>query len=94
MVLHREAEWRMERDDMTAAAAIATRAMCYATANGMTLMRIRLRTLMGEIMLRQGDPSGEFLLQRALSHANRIGYQPQLNQARKALLRVQATRKG
>lgn len=94
MVLHREAEWRMERDDLPAAAALATRAMCYATANGMTLMRIRLRTLMGEIMLRQGDPSGDFLLQRALSHANRIGYQLQLNQARKALLRVQAMRKG
>lgn len=92
MALHREAEWRMERGDLTAAAALATQAMCSATANGMTLMRIRLRTLMGEIMLRQGDPSGEFLLQRAVTHANRIGYQLQLNQARKALLRVQAMR--
>lgn len=86
--LRREAEWRMERDDLTVAAALTTQAMQHATRNGMVLMRISLRTLMGSIMLRQGDASGEFLLQRAIRHADRIGYQQEVNKARNALLGI------
>lgn len=91
IALRREAEWRMQRDDLTVAAALTTQAMQCAASNGMTLMRISLRTLMGSIMLRQGDASGEYLLKRAIHHADRIGYQLQVNQARKVLLEAKST---
>jgi SIR2-like domain len=90
IALRREAEWRMQRDDLTVAAALATQSMQCAARNGMTLMRISLRTLMGSIMLRQGDASGEFLLKRAIHHADRIGYQLQVNKAREVLLETKA----
>lgn len=86
--LRREAEWRMEREDLTVAAALTTQAMQHAKRNGMTLMLISLRTLMGSIMVRQGDASGEFLLQRAIRHADRVGYQLEVNKARNALLGI------
>jgi hypothetical protein len=43
------------------------------------------------ILLQRGDPSGEYLLRRAIAHADRIGYQLQVERANKILLRYKST---
>ena len=84
--LRGEAEFRLNTNDLEAASIKASEAMRVATRYGMTLQRIALRVLMGRILLRRGDRSGHYLLQRALAHADRVGYQLQVDRAQQAIL--------
>ena len=90
MVHARRANLKLELGDTQSAASFATQAMQVASSNGMVLNRISTRTLMGQILLRQGDPSGEFLLRRAIAHADRIGYQLHVDRAQEALLEIKS----
>ena len=86
MALGRHTNYKLSTGDVDGASMLTTRAMTIATNYGMTLTRISLRVLMGSILLQRGDPSGEFLLRRAIAHADRIGYQLQVERASKILL--------
>ena len=81
--LRGEAEFRLNTNDLEAASIKASEAMRVATRYGMTLQRIALRVLMGRILLRRGE---HYLLQRALAHADRVGYQLQVDRAQQAIL--------
>lgn len=69
-----------------AAADFVAQAMARATKSGMTLRRIALRVVMGRVMLRQQNPNAEWLIRRAIAHADRIGYQSCVQMAQEALL--------
>jgi tetratricopeptide (TPR) repeat protein len=86
MALGRYARHRLELGDVEAASSLAKQSMIFAGKNGMTLERISLRVLMGTILLSKGDRSGLYLLRRAIAHADRIGFQQQVDRAHRALL--------
>ena len=90
IALNKHAAHKLILGDLQAAAALATQSMQIATNHGMVLNRISARTLMGTILLRSGGSSGEYLLRRAIAHADRIGYQLHVDIAKKALLATAA----
>jgi hypothetical protein len=73
------------------AADLTARAMTTANRYGMTLRKISLRINMGKILLAKGEASGEILLARAISHADRIGFQSAIQPAQEALLNYAAS---
>jgi hypothetical protein len=84
--LRGEAEFNLELGNIEVAGMLAAEAMTIAVRYGMVLQRIALRVLMGKILLMRNNSSGDYLLQRAIAHADRIGYQLQLDHAQRALL--------
>ena len=61
-------------------------AMTTATRYGLSLRKIALRILIGEILILRGDPlSGRALIHAAIEAATRIGYQRALAHAHTAL---------
>lgn len=85
--LRAEAEFYLSKiDDFDYAGSLAAEAMTLATRYGMVLQRIALRVLMGRILLRRNDASGRYLLERAIAHADRVGYQLQVDRAQSAFL--------
>jgi hypothetical protein len=57
--------------------------MATAVRFGMSLRKISLRILIGEILIRRGDPkSGRALLDKAIQNADRVGYQRAIELAR------------
>jgi hypothetical protein len=87
--LRAEAEFYLDHvDDYEYAGTLAAEAMTVATRYGMVLQRIALRVLMGRILLRRNDMSGRYLLSRAIAHADRIGYQLQVDRAQQAFLQA------
>ena len=81
------ANFAMAADDLDGAAEMVAKAMVRVTRYGMILRRISLRVMMGEIMLRQGDPGGWFLLRRAIAHAERVGYESGIQHAQMKLVK-------
>jgi tetratricopeptide (TPR) repeat protein len=73
------------------AASYAAKAMTLASRYGMTLRRIALRGIMGEILLNQGDRGGALLLERTINHADRINYQTVVQWAEEKLLKNKVT---
>lgn len=91
--LRSEAEFYVDQiDDYEYAGALAAQAMTVAARHGMVLQKIALRVLMGRILLRRNDDSGRYLLDRAIAHADRIGYQLQIDRAQRALLEASQRR--
>ena len=86
------AEHHLELGDLESAGTAASEAMTVAMRCGMVLQRIALRTLMGRILLLRGDNSGMYLLQRAIAHADRVGYQLQMDRAQQAIIEASARR--
>jgi tetratricopeptide (TPR) repeat protein len=79
---------KLEGGDYDAALERAADAMATATRYGMSLRKIGLRILMGQILIRRGDPlSGQALIERAIRSADRVGYQGAVGLAQ----RVRAT---
>jgi tetratricopeptide (TPR) repeat protein len=66
---------RLAAGDYDGALEHATEAMSLATRFGFSLAKIRLRILIGEILILRGDPkSGTALIERAVRNAERVGY--------------------
>lgn len=84
--LRAQASYRLRAGDYEAAGTAAAEAMTIATRCGMTLQAIALRVIMGKILLLRGDQSGYHLLERAVLHADGIGYQLQVDRAQQAML--------
>jgi tetratricopeptide (TPR) repeat protein len=84
------AEHHLELGDLESAGIAASEGMTVAMRCGMVLQRIALRTLMGRILLSRGDDSGMYLLRRAISHADRVGYQLQMDRAQQAIIEASA----
>jgi len=77
--------------DHNAALEHVSEAMATATRYGMTLHKIRLRTLMGRILIAQGSiESGRTLIRNSINGAVRIGYQRAIESARSALAETEA----
>ncbi len=70
---------------------LTAKAMIHANRCRMTLRKISLRITMGKLLLARGDRNGEILLARAISHADRIGFQSAVQPAQDALLRYSST---
>lgn len=72
--------------DYDAALEHASDAMATATRYGMTLYKISLRTLLGQILIRRGNgEAGRVLVQSAINGALRVGYQRAIGSARQVL---------
>ncbi len=89
LALRGKAQYLLKLGHLDSAGFLAAEAMKEATRYGMTLHRIALRVLMGKILLRRGDKSGHYLLERAIVLSNRIGYQLQVDNALQAQLDAQ-----
>lgn len=87
--LREEAEHRIALEDLEGASQSAALAMALATRHGMVLQRIALRVVMGRILLRRKEPSGQHLLKRATMLADRIGYQLMVERAQEAQQSIQ-----
>jgi GTPase SAR1 family protein len=72
------------------AADLTTHAMIYANRFGMTLRKISLRINMGSFLLAQGQQTGEVLIARAISHADRLGFQSAIQAAHDSILSYRA----
>lgn len=91
-VLRGMAEHHLALDDTETAGIAASEAMTVAVRYGMVLQRIALRVLMGRILLKRGDESGLYLLHRAIAHADRVGYQLQMDHAQEAIIEANGKR--
>ncbi|GAA0334823.1 hypothetical protein GCM10009087_51450 [Sphingomonas oligophenolica] len=74
-----------DRKNYERAMQLTARAMIVALRSGAVLRRIGLRVIMGRLMLLSGDPAGEYLLRRAIEHADLIGYGAAVERAQQAL---------
>jgi hypothetical protein len=80
------ARLRIASGDYEVALEHAIDAMTTATRYGLSLRKIDLRILIGEILILRGDPlSGRALIHAAIEAATRIGYQRALAHAHTAL---------
>lgn len=67
---------RFEDGDFDGALEQASEALAVAVRFGFTLRKISLRILIGQILVKRGDPiSGNAMLEQALRIADRLGYQ-------------------
>lgn len=79
---------RLEAGEVEAAANDASRALALATRYGMALSRISLRIQTGRALEKRGDAANaRFMFERALSAAERIGYQRAVDSASARLMR-------
>ena len=75
------ARLRIESGDYDGAMEHATDALAVAIRCGFSLRKINIRALIGEILVRRGDPiSGRAMLDQAALEADRIGYQRAVDQ--------------
>lgn len=74
--------------DFDAALEHAADAMATATRYGLTLRKISLRILIGQILMNRGDPlSGKAILDTAIRNADRINYQRAVETAQNVLVK-------
>lgn len=86
--LSASSQLRLEVGEVEAAANDASRALALATRYGMALSRIALRILSGRALEKRGDvANARFMFERALSAAERIGYQRAVDSASARLMR-------
>jgi tetratricopeptide (TPR) repeat protein len=79
---------KIKSGDYDVALEHAADAMATATRYGMSLRKISLRNLIGEILIKRGDRlSGHALIDKAIQNADRIGYQRAVEQAQDIRLR-------
>jgi tetratricopeptide (TPR) repeat protein len=77
---------KLTSGDHDAALEHAADAMAIATRYGLSLRKISLRILMGQILIKRGDPhSGRALLDRAIRNADRVNYQRAVELAQNVL---------
>jgi len=75
------ARLRIESGDYDGAMEHASDALAVAIRCGFSLRKINIRALIGEILVRRGDPiSGRAMLDQAALEADRIGYQRAVDQ--------------
>lgn len=76
------AKLRLKEGDFDGALEQASEAMAIATRFGFSLRKVSLRILIGQILIKRGDPvSGHSMLDQATRIADRIGYQRAVEQA-------------
>jgi tetratricopeptide (TPR) repeat protein len=76
------ANMKIKSGDYDAALEHAADAMAVATRFGMSLRKIALRNLLGQILIKRGDRfSGHALIDQAVREADRIGYQRAIERA-------------
>jgi hypothetical protein len=84
------AKLRLEAGDYDGAMEHATDALSVAVRYGFSLRKINLRAMIGEILVRRGDPrSGHALLDQAALEADRTGYQRAVEQVHEARMRLE-----
>lgn len=72
--------------DFDAALEHAADAMATATRYGLSLRKVSIRILMGQILMNRGDPqSGKALIDKAIRNADRINYQRAIETAQNVL---------
>ncbi|HET9640430.1 MAG TPA: SIR2 family protein [Allosphingosinicella sp.] len=77
---------KMHAGDYDAALENMAEAMATAARYGLTLQKIKLRTLLGRIFIARGsEPAGKALIRNAINGATRIGYHKEIQAARAAL---------
>jgi tetratricopeptide (TPR) repeat protein len=87
-VLRALAHVRRAAGDYDGALEHATEAMSVATRFGFSLRKISLRILIGEILIRRGNPvSGNALIERAIRNADRVGFQHAIELCRQVSLK-------
>lgn len=80
---------KMHAGDYDAALENIAEAMATAARYGLTLQKIKLRTLLGRIFIARGsEAAGKALLRNAINGATRIGYHKEIQAARAALAEV------
>jgi tetratricopeptide (TPR) repeat protein len=78
---------KMDGGDHDAALEHAADAMAIAVRYGLSLRKISLRIIIGQILVRRGDPvSGRALLERAIRNADRVNYQRAVEHAQNVLV--------
>jgi tetratricopeptide (TPR) repeat protein len=89
---HSRLAWaKFHSGDYDAAFEHVSEAMATATRYGMTLYKISLRTLMGQILIRRGNgEAGRTLIQSSINGALRVGYQRAIGSARQVLAATRA----
>ncbi|MEA3013266.1 MAG: hypothetical protein QOD42_1811 [Sphingomonadales bacterium] len=83
---------RLELGDVDAASHDCKRALALASQYGMTLRRIWLRVMTGKVYLARNDlPNAEFMFERAIEAAERVGFQRAIEVASTNLMSIPGT---
>lgn len=81
------AKLKLDGGDFEAALEHAAEAMAVSARYGLSLRKITVRILLGQILIRRGDPkSGKALVDKAIQTADRINYQRAVERAQQVLV--------